>query len=101
LPSKIITGNNQDSIAVYREASVRKKVGSHILALMAEKRSFFRYYWLRFYFVISKNIIYRIEALPPKKPGFLPNLGAATRLFVKKPGFDAPVRSRTNLLTLD
>ena len=48
LPSKIITGNNQDSIAVYRDASVRKKVGSHILALMAEKRSVFRYYWLRF-----------------------------------------------------
>jgi hypothetical protein len=75
LPSKIITGNNQDSIAVDIDASVKKKVGSHILTLMAEKRSVFRYYWLRFYFVISKNIVYRIEALPPKKPGFLPNLG--------------------------
>jgi len=37
LPSKIITGNNQDSIAVYTDASVRKKVCSHILAFMAEK----------------------------------------------------------------
>jgi len=35
--SKIITGNNQDSIAVYIDVSVRKKVCSHILALMGEK----------------------------------------------------------------
>jgi len=26
-----------------------------------------------------------MEAHPPKKPGFLPNLGARTRLFVKNP----------------
>jgi len=37
LLSKIITGNNQDSIAVYIDVSVRKKVCSHILALMGEK----------------------------------------------------------------
>ena len=29
---------------------------------------------------------------PTKKPGFLPNLQAATRLFLKKPGFWAPMR---------
>jgi hypothetical protein len=37
LLSKIITGNNQDSIALYIDVSVRKKVCSHILALMGEK----------------------------------------------------------------
>jgi hypothetical protein len=37
MPSKIITGNNHDSIAVSRDASVRKIVCSHILALLREK----------------------------------------------------------------
>jgi len=47
LPSKIITGNNQDSIAVYRDASVRKKVCSHILAFMRKKSTVFAYYSLK------------------------------------------------------
>ncbi len=29
---------------------------------------------------------------PTKKPGFLPNLWAATKYFRKKPGFWAPMR---------
>jgi hypothetical protein len=40
LPSKIITGNNQDSIAVYTDASVTQKVCSHILTSIAKNDKF-------------------------------------------------------------
>jgi|GEM_PF-3704233 len=45
LPSKIITGNNQDSIAVYTDASVTQKVCSHILTSIAKKDKLMINFW--------------------------------------------------------
>ena len=42
------------------------------------------------FFTIIKSKIYSPGSTPTKKPGFLPNLRAATHLFVKKTRFLGP-----------
>ncbi|MEG3897666.1 MULTISPECIES: hypothetical protein [unclassified Microcoleus] len=57
MPSKIIAGNNQDSIAVDGDASVCKKVCSHILALRGENDQFWGIFAEYFMVLCLKKLV--------------------------------------------